>query len=307
MTAVTTMLPRDMQLTNEYRFSRKHIDRYIEKEILENPDMVAKVAEGVQRLTDWMNQSYHESKNARLAQLKNIELEPLVMKAFVVVAYCQIPELFTAVSAQLAGSLRFSDRSDSILTMAEILAVLCQTDAFDILKADRSASLMVYSRIPLSEKLVTYALNSRYLPPMVCEPEDLTTNFESPYLTHNDCLVLGKGNAHAEDICLDVLNIQNKVPLCLNVEFLSTVEEEPTKPLVDPAQRQQWDRFKAQSYELYSLLVKQGNRLWLTHKVDKRGRIYAQGYHISTQGAAFKKASLDLADKEIVGGVPTLV
>jgi DNA-directed RNA polymerase len=42
----------------------------------------------------------------------------------------------------------------------------------------------------------------------------------------------------------------------------------------------------------------------LTHKVDKRGRIYSQGYHVNTQGAAFKKAMIELAKEELIEGVP---
>jgi DNA-directed RNA polymerase len=51
-------------------------------------------------------------------------------------------------------------------------------------------------------------------------------------------------------------------------------------------------------------MVQCGNHFYLTHKVDKRGRIYACGYHINTQGTAFKKAQLELVNEEIVTGVP---
>lgn len=307
MTAATHMLPRDMQLTNEYRYSRKHIDRYIAKEIAENPETEAKVHEGVQRLSDWMSQSYYASKDARLAQLQGLDLEELVRQILVQVAYCQIPELFTSVSAQLASRLKFSEKSDGITTIAEMLAVLCMTDTFDIVKTDRGSSLMVQSQIPLSEQLLTYIGDSRYLPPMVCEPEPLTHNMESAYLTHNDCLILGKGNAHSEDICLDVINRQNRVPLQLATDFLCEMEEEPTFVFKDQQQVDNWTKHKQQSYELYSLLAKQGNRFWLTHKVDKRGRLYAQGYHVTTQGSSFKKAAIELANEERVEGVPGVI
>lgn len=305
MSAPTHMLPRDMQRTNEYRFSRHHIDRYIDKEIRDNPAMEARVQDGVARLEHWRTQSYYPSKEARLAQLEGLDLEALVRQIFIGVAYCQIPELFTSVTAQLAGRLRFDDRGDSILTVAEMLAVLCLTDAFDIIKAEAGDSLVIQSQIPLSEQLVQFVHDSRYLPPMVCLPETMTSNHQSAYLTHNDSLILGKGNHHTGDICLDVLNTQNAVALRLNTEFLSTVEEEPTFEIETPEQQTQWDTFKAQSHALYKLMVKQGNRFYLTHKVDKRGRIYAQGYHISTQGASYKKAMIELAEPEVVDGVPT--
>lgn len=304
MTVPLRMLPRDVQKANEYRFSRKHIDRYIRQAITENPDTVARLEDGIRRVQEWLNQTYYTSKQARLNQLKGLDLDALVLDLFVGVAYVQREELFTSVSAQLAGRLGFSDKAESIQTVAEILAVLCYTDAFDICKASKSSSLVVISRIPLSDELRGYIADSQYLPPMICEPEPLVNNHTSGYLTHNDSLILGKGNHHDGDLCLDALNTQNQVALKLCVEFLCTVEEEPTFELDSAEKINQWGEYKRQSYQIYHLLVTQGNRFWLTHKVDKRGRIYAQGYHVTSQGSSFKKASIELAHEELVSGVP---
>jgi len=299
------MSPVDIQLVNEYTFSRKFIDKYIRKEIEENPEMMDKLAEGVARLEHWMVQSYYESKEKRLAQLQKLDLEDLVMQCFIASAYCQYPELFTSVTAQLAGRLQFSDREDGIKTIAEIMAVLCMTDVFDITKASVDASLMIESRIPLSSKLIGYIQQSQYLPPMVCCPKDLTKNKQSAYLTHDDSVILGPRNHHNEDVCLDVLNKQNQTPLRIDTNFLSTIEEEPTFDIDTVEKQKQWTNFKLASYRFYLMIAKQTGEIYLTHKYDKRGRMYAQGYHISTQGTAFKKAMLEFAEQEIVDGVPT--
>lgn len=290
---------------NEKRYNRKFIDGDIRAEILANPDMVAKIADGVARLQTWMAGSYYASKMVRIQQLQGIILEDLVLDIFVGVAYCQIPELFTSVTAQLASRLGFSDKTAAITTVAEVTAVLCQTDAFDIRKQHKMASLEIISRIPLSPVLVDFVLNSQYLPPMVCEPQELTHNFCSGYLTHNDSLILGGPiNHHDGDICLDVLNSMNRVALQLDLDFLSTYEEEPTFELDTQDKREQWINFKKQSYRFYELMASQNNHFYLTHKVDKRGRIYAQGYHITTQGTGFKKAMIELAHEEFIEGVP---
>lgn len=301
---VLRMSAYDTQLANERRFNRKHIDKYIRMTLLENPATVAQIEDGVRRVTEWMNQPYYASKQARVDQLKGLDIEALVLDLLVGVAYCQREELFTSVSAQLAGRVGFSDKAESIQTVAELLAILCYTDAFDICKATKSASLVIINRMPLTERLRGFIADSQYLPPMVCEPEILKHNHSSGYLTHNDSLLLGKGNHHDGDLCLDVLNTQNQVALKLSIEFLCTVEEEPTFELDSAEKIDQWGEYKRQSYQLYHLLVTQGNKFWLTHKVDKRGRIYAQGYHITTQGSSFKKASIELAHEEIVTGVP---
>jgi len=298
-----TMREIVLQEMNEMRFNRKHIDSKIREEIKANPDMCDKLAQGVVLLQQYMAGSYYESKQRRIAQLVNLDLEAMVLDLFTGIAYCLRPELFTSVTAQLASRLKFSDKTEAITTVAEITAVLCATDAFDIEKANKMASLMVVSNIPLSEKLVTFIEESQFLPPMVCEPLELTHNYSSGYLTHNDSLILGTGNHHDGDICLDVLNIMNKVALKLDTDFLCKVEEEPTFDLDTQDKLDQWNKFKEQSYMMYSLLASQGNRFYFNHKVDKRGRIYCHGYHVSTQGTSFKKAMLEFAKEELVTGI----
>lgn len=285
----------------EKKYNRKFIDGYIRTAILENPVMEEKIVQGVELLEQYRGQTYeYDSKNCRISQLRDINLRQLVIDIYVGIAYCQTPEMFTSVTAQLASRLKWDDKREAIQTIAEIVAVLCETDTFDITKANRQASLMVESKIPLSDELVEYCRNSQYLPPMLCEPQTLRGNYNSGYLTHDDSLILGKGNHHDGDVCLDVLNKMNKVKLRLATDFLSTVEEEPTFELDTRDKHDAWLDFKKQSYKFYTLIAKHGNEFYLTHKVDKRGRIYAAGYHISTQGTSFKKAAIELATEELI-------
>ena len=318
----------------ESHYNRKHIDGYIRDAVANDPEVNAKIQHGVQLLNQWMSESYYESKNNRLAQLKGMDLTQLVYELFVGIAYVLKPELFTSVTSRLSSRLGFSDRRDSILTVAEMVAVLCNTDAFDITKAGPYASLMLVSRIQLPEQLIEFIQHSDYLPPMVCEPLELTNNFSSGYLSHKDSVILSRGgnaNHHNGNVCLDVLNKVNRVALSLDTEFLLKVEEECTadedenleklrmtpdksghlrsEEEVQQLVRQQkanWDQFHGRSARIYKLMHDCGNKFYLTHKVDKRGRVYAQGYHINTQGSAYKKASVELAKKELVEGVPAL-
>lgn len=294
-----------LQEMNELRYNRKHVDVKIRTEIEASPVMRAKLEQGVELVDAYIKGKYYDSKMERVAQLNGMDIPALVMDLFVGIAYSLKPDLFTSVSAQMASRLKFSEQTAAITTVAELMAVLCQTDAFDITKESRMASLMVVSRIPLSDTLTKFIENSQYLPPMVCEPLELTHNYSSGYLTHNDSLILGSGNHHDGDICLDTLNTMNRVALKLDTDFLCKVEEEPTFELDSQDKVDQWNRFKKQSYGFYTLMADQGNQFYLNHKVDKRGRAYACGFHISTQGASFKKAMLEFATEEIVEGVPT--
>lgn len=288
----------------ESKFDRKHIDGYIREAIANDVFTLAQVAMCITMVTEWLEQTFYPSKQVRLNQLKQLDLRKLINDLFVGIAYVQKPELFTSVVAKLAARIGFSDRREAILTVSELLAVMCSSDAFDITKEDKLASLMLVSRIHLPEQLVEYIKNSQYLPPMVCEPLELQSNYDSGYLTHRDSLILGSGNHHNGNICLDVLNLCNRVALRLDTDFLRTVEEEPTKALDTAEKRDLWIEFHQQSARMYMLMHENDNEFYLTHKVDKRGRIYAQGYHINTQGAAYKKASIELAKQELVEGVP---
>lgn len=298
------ILNRDMQLLIEETYSTKGIDKAVEKELKNCPEVVTLVTNGVQLLKDWMNQSYYESKQARIDQIRNLDLEALVWSVFVTTTQFQSEELFTGASAMLAARLGMNDKAEAILTCAEIMAVLCHTDAYDLLKPNKYSPLYIRSNIVLSDELQSAIARGRYLPPMLIQPEKLKNNRHNPHLTYNDSLILGKGNHHDGDICLDVLDKKNSVALTLDTDFLSSVEEEPKNAPTDHLQIKQWNEFKRQSYEVYEMLVKAGNEFYLTYKYDKRGRIYAQGYHVSTQGTSFKKASIELANKETVEGVP---
>lgn len=299
------MLPRDMQLANEYRFARHHIDGYIRKYIQETEIFQPALANGLQLLTDWANQEFsYESKRVRVAALKSMDLQELVLEVVIASTYCQTRELYSSFCAKLAGILGFDDKLESVKTVAEIAAVLCDTNFYDITKNSKFDSLHIVSNVQLPPKLEEYIKNATYLPPLVCEPKKLTHNRDIPYLTIDDgSRILNKGH-HSDDICLDVINIKNAVPLSLDTEFLCRVEEEPNSELDTPEKVKNWLDMKGQSYEFYSLMTNQGNKFYLDHKVDKRGRLYACGYHISTQGSPIKKAMVELYNKEVITDVP---
>lgn len=299
------MLPEDMQLANERRFARQHIDGYLRDYIKNDPELWPAVLDGVTLLQDWVNTEFsYESKRIRVSALKTMDLNELVLDVIVGSAYCRGPELFTSFTAQMAGKLGFDDKLDSIKTVAEITAVLCDTNLFDLIKNDRFDSWKIESNIELDLRLQEFIKNSCFLPPLVMLPKVLRHNKDTPYLTiGQESRILNKGH-HNEDICLDVINKKNATELCLDVEFLCLVEETPNSPLDSPEKVTAWNDMKVQSYEFYHLMVAQGNKFYLDHKPDKRGRLYAVGYHISTQGSPIKKAMIELAKQEVVTGVP---
>lgn len=156
----------------------------------------------------------------------------------------------------------------------------------------------------------------QYLPPMTVPPLEVGSpdgrNRGSGYLTVRSDSLLLKDNHHDGELCPDSLNRFNAIPLRLNIEVATQVNntwKNLDKPKSDETFEEYQKRVKA--FERYqkdtaftmALMVEMGNCFYLTHRVDKRGRTYAQGYHINTQGNCWNKAIIELAEEEIVEDV----
>lgn len=144
--------------------------------------------------------------------------------------------------------------------------------------------------------------------PMVTEPREIKDNKTSGYLLSDSSVIL-KDNHHDDDVCLDHLNRMNRIRFSLNQEVVTKMQNEWSnldKPKIGESKEDYTKRIRAfEKYDRTSRTVIQqlvdiGNEFHLTHKYDKRGRIYCQGYHVNYQGNTWSKAIIELSDKEIV-------
>lgn len=144
--------------------------------------------------------------------------------------------------------------------------------------------------------------------PMVIEPEEVTSNRDTGYLTCRGSIILKK-NHHDEDVCLDHINRMNRIRLTIDEDtafMISNQWRNLDKPKQGETRQEFQKRVKAfekydqTSKEVISKVLSLGNQFHLTHKYDKRGRVYCQGYHITYQGNDWNKAVIQLADKEFV-------
>lgn len=154
----------------------------------------------------------------------------------------------------------------------------------------------------------------QYPLPMVVEPGELRSNRDTGYLgiASRGSVILQAGDHHYasnDDVCLDHLNRVNRVPLMVNPDTARMIANEwrnldRQKP--DEAYHEYQDRVAAftrydrSARDVMELLFITGNRFYLTHRYDKRGRTYAQGYHVNPQGTPWNKAVVEFADQEIV-------
>ena len=283
------------QLIHPYHLS-KDIKRYLSEEYSDDISNIKTV------LQDYLSQEYWDSKNERL-QAINKDLTKVILNILtqtVLIASDYVP-LLSVCSSVSFGLSRYHD----IQTCADILWLINQTDLI-LIDVDNNTRY-IQSNMELPDELVNRLTLMCVLPPMLVKPRTLRHNKSCGYLTINkDSLILGdKENYHDECISLDVLNTLNSQALCLDLdicykfqkEFKSEFDKDTDEYL---NQRKTYERAKEQ-FEFFRDKI-QDHTIHFTHKVDKRGRVYSQGYTFNFQGSSYEKACINLKTKEFVEG-----
>ena len=288
------------QSTFEHTLHPYHISKDIQEYLLD------KYADEIDSLTtslrEYISQSYWDSKNERL-QAINKDLTKVILNILtqtVLIASDYVP-LLSICSSQSFGLGRYHD----IQTCADVLWLINQTDLIliDIVNDTR----YIQSNMELPDELVNRLTIMCVLPPMLVKPRTLRHNKSCGYLTiNNDSLILGdKENYHDECISLDVLNTLNSQALCLDLDICYKFQKEFKSEFAKDTdeylnQRKTYERAKEQ-FEFFRDKI-QDHTIHFTHKVDKRGRVYSQGYTFNFQGSSYEKACINLKTKEFVEG-----
>lgn len=148
----------------------------------------------------------------------------------------------------------------------------------------------------------------QYPLPMVVPPLALEDNHSTGYYTSRNSVIL-RQNHHDEDVCLDHLDRVNKTRFRVNQDVATTIKNRwrnLDKPKADEDVGEYQKRVKA--FEKYDrtahdvmdhLGLATEGEFYLTHKVDKRGRTYCQGYVVNYQGTAWNKAVIEFANQEV--------
>lgn len=144
--------------------------------------------------------------------------------------------------------------------------------------------------------------------PMVVEPKEVKHNKQSGYYLNNSSIILKK-NHHEDDVCLDHINRVNRIAFCVNLETAAMVKNQWRN--LDRAKegeskedferrKKAFDKYDRTARDVMVKLCQHGNQFYITHRYDKRGRIYAQGYHVNYQGTPWNKAVIEFANKEFI-------
>lgn len=296
----------DTQTSIEYMYARSKIPAMIEKDIWNTPELVDKIDACSLSLSEvyLMGPNFNQ-KNQYLSAITINDLNRTIFRVLEVIMVLPNGATFSSVVGQSAGVIKSVDLLSSFKIVSSVIAYMSFHGLLKIIRAgDANSGMMEIIPVYVCDaKILKFIKESMYLPPMVCAPEILTHNKSSGYKTiTNDSVILKSYNHHDGNVCLDSLNKFNQVALSLDIKMLTTFDEQPKKLIDTPQKQKQFDKLREDSYHVYKLLIQTGNNFHLTHKVDKRGRTYSQGYHCSTQGNSFRKAIINLAKEELVHG-----
>ena len=303
----------------EKTFSKKFITVQAVDDLLSCESIVNKLNHGVECLNTWLHQDHSIDKELRLLAVRELDIKELVMQVVACISLeCQKPMKLVSIASLCARHLNMSDKVEAIHTMAEVIAVLADTDLFDVKKTKEG--WIVLSRVELDSEVTQYADNALYLPPLIIKPRKVRSNRDSGYITQRgESLILGfYENHHDDNICLDVLNTLNSNEYELDTDFINQYEEQWHREELSQQEYEElshadreiynmdaktWKKFQEQGKFFQHLMIHHGNSFYLCNKVDKRGRIYSSGYHVNVQGSSFKKAMVNFKHHEIPTGL----
>lgn len=302
-------MKQETQLLIETMYSKHQSRELIRKELMECSELMDLVYDSVKAALKWQQGDYFESKNKRLA-----ELDSDIFTDFFISVAGSLAQFghakYTQIVGMVSGMINMPPK-EAIRTAGELIAIGAISDLYDVIPASfsNSGSMELVSKVSLEQKTLDLINQYQYLPPMIVPPKKVTSNKGSGYLSIEwDSLILKK-NHHDEDICLDSINRFNSVAFSLDERVIRNIRDN-RKHLDAPKADETKDEYEArvasflkmerESMRVFAMLINEGNRFYMPHKYDKRGRTYCQGYHVSYQGNTYRKAILELADKELI-------
>lgn len=288
----------DVQLNIEDKYSRKNIRSIVQQDIDSNHQIFNDM---VQAIDIYLNGKYYTSKQARIAALTMSATE---LAEEILIYVLPIDEIspIQATATQIAQQLGYEILLDGVKTAAELLAICEISGVYTIYHAsahnNKTGTLAIRPNYSLEPHTETFIKQTKYLPPMVCNPSPWTGNNHGGYLRGSGSVILGHLNHHPDKQALDVINILQSIGWSLNdmVDY-----EEETKKDLDTAQKQEQFKYMTEeSLVVYKELQEHGNKFYFVWKYDKRGRMYSQGYHCNLQGTEYKKAILNFTKEELI-------
>lgn len=158
---------------------------------------------------------------------------------------------------------------------------------YDIIDWDQQ---YIYTKITVSQEAQNRIDRYGFPLPLIIKPKQLTCNTDTGYYSDKPGTVLQKRATTEYDVNLDFLNQVNSIPLEFNDDLLAKI------PLAKPKEVKQYashTKFIEHLAHSRALLTK---TIYLTHGYDRRGRVYARGFHYNYMGCDWNKATLSFRE-----------
>ena len=242
-------------------------------------------------------------KNQLMDVLRD-QFSPLTEDPFKLDCICQMYLHKQADVPTMVGL--FSPKWGTPQDVAEMLKEVVEDDLIDF----DMETLRFTLKYEISQDIEDMLAQYQFPLPMIVPPLNVNNNHMGSgyYDTKGRIILNGSDVFDEEDVCLDHINRANSVGLTLNTSVVASEEGYMILPkrkigedFIDFQKRQkQAQVFYENSMQVMQGLLTLGNVFWLTHKYDRRGRTYAVGYHVNSQGTDYNKAVLELSRKEVI-------
>jgi len=192
---------------------------------------------------------------------------------------------------------------DSLQECADMLLVAARHDLVDY----SDVSFVFIIRLNVTDDVHEEIEKYQYPLPLLVKPKPINENHQSGYYTFEKSVIL-RNNYHEDDVYLAHLNRCNEIKFTINLDTALMVKnkwadldhQRPGELLKDYQKRvKAFEKYDRSSKEVIDILVENGNEFYLSHRYDKRGRSYCQGYHVTYQGNPWNKAVIEFSEKEL--------
>lgn len=294
----------ELQAHIERKYSKQNIRKRVRQELETSEIIMIQLDRAVKGIHEWMNKPSYPQKEESLKFLKESEVNfhDLFIDILTETMPQTGPMTMTSVCGLCAPLLPYEDYMESVKRMSDIIVIMAKADLFDIKQANSldGTSILIFNKYGFDEETAAYIKQTKFLPPMVCKPRKLKTNWDSAYILHKAGPFSRKVKPHDGDICLDSMNSFNATAFSLDIEYLYHVEDQlkendDVKVSAEDRERD-FARLVRATNEVCVELIKAGNRFYFPNFDDARGRKYRRGYHVNPQGNSYRKGMLNFAD-----------
>ena len=296
------------QADMEHLYSNRQVHRILHAAIAEHLDgfLLNWTLKMWYRLENYLNDSYYESKNKRIKELKTFidskGIEYILVRLLAALFHTKNEQTYQQVIGYLQAYLPFENTFTRALTAGEIIALGASDNGlYSIVKRKGDTSIVQVNHWSIIEKEFLSAfdwINTTYFnPPLIEPPIPVVDNYNCGYHTIREPVILGQFTMHDEPQNLQNLNYLNEIQWVIDKDVLQE-RELPKKPFSDEQAKENFIQMIKESQFIYSIV--RDRTFWLTWQYCSRGRSYSHGYHVNVQASEYKKALLNFNKYEVL-------